>query len=174
LTGWLQLAAAPIFGALALLNVLVANPADILCLPRHGMASFHGMPLMYALMGIFHLGPWWKLLTSWRDRRSGHDFGAIRTSERSCRLVLTPDSIRGKPNDTSRFTLRAIDFASPPALGCWASPGTSSGISPTYQSELDLVARFGIAGRAGQERLTPPWCTGRPRRPSRSGSAPST
>lgn len=68
LTGWLQLAAAPTFGALALLNALVANPADILCSAGHGMASLGGMTLMYALMCVFHLGPWWKLLASWRGK----------------------------------------------------------------------------------------------------------
>ena len=65
LTGWLQLAAAPTFAALALANAL-GGPAYMLCSAGHGMASPGGMTLMYALMGLFHAAPWWKLVVASR------------------------------------------------------------------------------------------------------------
>lgn len=68
-TGWLHLAAAPTFATMALLNALAVAPADILCSAVHGMASIGGMTLMYALMCVFHAGPWWKLLAAQRNRR---------------------------------------------------------------------------------------------------------
>ncbi|HJP97436.1 MAG TPA: hypothetical protein VJ862_02630 [Rhodanobacteraceae bacterium] len=67
-TGWLQLAAAPTFTSLALANALAVPPVDIWCSAGHGVLSLGGMTLMYALMGVFHAGPWLKLVAS---RRAG-------------------------------------------------------------------------------------------------------
>lgn len=81
-TRWLQLAAAPTFAVMALLNALAVTPADILCSAGHGMSSLGGMTLMYAMMGVFHAGPWWKLLASRHGRRA-----CLRVD-----AILIPDS----------------------------------------------------------------------------------
>lgn len=60
--GWLSLAAAPSFAAMALANALPGAP-DMLC----GSASpLTGMTAMYLLMSAFHLSPWLRLLAARR------------------------------------------------------------------------------------------------------------
>jgi hypothetical protein len=49
----------------------VAGPKDALCSAAHGSSPLTGMVAMYALMSIFHSPPWLKLISSWRNRRSG-------------------------------------------------------------------------------------------------------
>lgn len=64
----LGLAATPAFATMALL-VAGGGDAAMLCPVPHGMASVGSMTLMYALMGVFHLGPWLRLA----GRRAARD-----------------------------------------------------------------------------------------------------
>jgi hypothetical protein len=64
--GWLGLAAAPAFAAMALLTGLAGPPA-VLCSAASPLA---GMVPMYLLMSAVHSGPWLKLISS---RRGGAD-----------------------------------------------------------------------------------------------------
>jgi hypothetical protein len=73
LTGWLSLAAAPTFAAMAFLTAGGAPP-DMIC-AMHGASMVGGMVPMYLLMSLFHAGPWLRLLAggegSIRGRRAG-------------------------------------------------------------------------------------------------------
>jgi hypothetical protein len=60
----LRLAAAPTFAVLALLNGGAGT--EMLCL--HGASPLDSMRLMYGLMCVFHLGPWFRVIA---QRRSG-------------------------------------------------------------------------------------------------------
>lgn len=66
--GWLGLAAAPTFAVMALWTGYSGLEADVLCMSSHSALSLHGMAAMYALMCVFHLAPWLKLVS---DRRPG-------------------------------------------------------------------------------------------------------
>ena len=61
--GWLSLAAAPTFAAMALATAVqdAAVPA-VLCLAMPHPAPWTGMVAMYALMSAFHSAPWWRRL----------------------------------------------------------------------------------------------------------------
>jgi hypothetical protein len=63
---WLVLAAAPTFGAMALLTAIMAGPAETLCSSAMGM-PLGGMVLMYLLMSAFHLAPWLRLVRADRS-----------------------------------------------------------------------------------------------------------
>ncbi|MFN4165614.1 MAG: hypothetical protein ACK4FJ_01265 [Ferrovibrio sp.] len=56
----LRFAAAPTFAVMALLTGLLPDP---LCLTAPESLPLNGMALMYALMSVFHAGPWLKLMT---------------------------------------------------------------------------------------------------------------
>ncbi|MFZ5673090.1 MAG: hypothetical protein ACOZAM_09010 [Pseudomonadota bacterium] len=61
-TRCLSLAAAPTFAAMAAATGLLGgDPAAILC-SGAGASPMSGMTLMYALMAVFHLPPWARLL----------------------------------------------------------------------------------------------------------------
>jgi hypothetical protein len=67
--GWLSLAPAPAFAVMALLTSMHNDgPADSFCSAAHVASPLNGMTLMYALMSVFHVAPWLKLIAS---RRSG-------------------------------------------------------------------------------------------------------
>jgi hypothetical protein len=59
---WLALAAAPTFVLMALWTGLSAGHANMLCMGMADGSSFSGMTPMYVLMGVFHAGPWLKLI----------------------------------------------------------------------------------------------------------------
>lgn len=57
--GWLSLAAAPTFAAMALVTaVLEARGGAAFCGPAPEASPISGMVVMYLLMSGFHLGPW--------------------------------------------------------------------------------------------------------------------
>lgn len=59
----LRFAAAPTFAVMALVSAASGGPLDALC----GLGSpLTGMGAMYALMGVFHAGPWLNLAAGWR------------------------------------------------------------------------------------------------------------
>jgi hypothetical protein len=58
---WLSLAAAPVFAAMALLTALQGDGAANLC-GASGISPLVGMVPMYALMSLFHVGPWTRLI----------------------------------------------------------------------------------------------------------------
>lgn len=57
---WLGFAAAPTFAAMALANILLGGPSDMLC-TADGTSPLSGMTAMYVLMSAFHLAPWLRL-----------------------------------------------------------------------------------------------------------------
>ena len=57
---WLSLAAAPTFAVMALVTAL-GRGADMFCA---GSPIGGGMVPMYLLMGVFHVGPWLRLLAA--------------------------------------------------------------------------------------------------------------
>ncbi|MBB2974150.1 hypothetical protein [Mesorhizobium sp. RMAD-H1] len=61
---WLSLAATPTFAGMALLTGLPGGDMpDMLCSAGHGSSALAGMSVMYALMSVFHLSPWLKLIS---------------------------------------------------------------------------------------------------------------
>jgi hypothetical protein len=68
--GWLALAAAPTFAAMALLTgMLGGGPMAMICSAVPGL-PVDGMVLMYALMGVFHFGPWLTLASRGMTERA--------------------------------------------------------------------------------------------------------
>jgi hypothetical protein len=66
---WLCLAAAPAFALMALLTgVLDDGSSDLLCSTSRA-SPLTGMAAMYALMGLFHIAPWLRLMSG-RRRQS--------------------------------------------------------------------------------------------------------
>jgi hypothetical protein len=65
----LALLAAPTFAVMALATAASGGPADMLC----SASPFGGMAPMYALMSVFHAGPWLRRisLTRKNDRLHG-------------------------------------------------------------------------------------------------------
>jgi hypothetical protein len=64
--GVLALAAAPSFAAMALWTTVDADPPGMICMSNPGVMN--DMTVMYALMSVFHLSPWLRLLSG--SRRS--------------------------------------------------------------------------------------------------------
>jgi hypothetical protein len=59
----LQLAAAPIFAAMAMLTATAGGGAsDSLCAAALDASPLTGMVAMYVLMSVFHLAPWLRLM----------------------------------------------------------------------------------------------------------------
>lgn len=64
LSGWLGLAAAPTFSAMALwTGVLGDDQANMLCSITPDASPLSGMVLMYLLMAAFHSPPWLRLMS---------------------------------------------------------------------------------------------------------------
>jgi hypothetical protein len=61
--GWLCLAAAPTFAIMALWTAFSSGPPDMLCMAMQGSSPMRGMTLMYALMSLFHMVPWLRLIS---------------------------------------------------------------------------------------------------------------
>lgn len=57
----LCLAAAPTFALMALFSYLSSGELGMQCIAMSGASSLSGMPVMYLLMGAFHLSPWLRL-----------------------------------------------------------------------------------------------------------------
>ena len=70
IAGWLCLAAAPAFAAMALLRA-VTGGADILCSAMRAPFPLNGMATMYRLMSLFHLSPWLRLVSGRAGRIAG-------------------------------------------------------------------------------------------------------
>ena len=66
--GWLNLAAAPIFGLMAVWTVMSGGQPEMLCVSANAASPLSGMALMYILMTIFHAAPWLTLLSKMRIR----------------------------------------------------------------------------------------------------------
>jgi hypothetical protein len=67
--GWLSLAAAPAFAAMALLTATAADGAsDILCAAARDASPLTGMVPMYVLMALFHAAPWLRLMERLRPQ----------------------------------------------------------------------------------------------------------
>lgn len=62
----LSFAATPTFILMALWTGMFNDQRDMLCMSMHDASPFSGMVVMYALMGIFHMAPWLKLISSRR------------------------------------------------------------------------------------------------------------
>lgn len=61
-SGWLGLAATPVFAGMALLTAVQdAGAADMLCSAAHRGWPLGGMVPMYVLMSVFHSAPWLRL-----------------------------------------------------------------------------------------------------------------
>nr|WP_137046728.1 hypothetical protein [Pseudolabrys sp. FHR47] len=58
----LSLAAAPVVALMALWTGAFGGPADMLCTYLGGGSPMDGMAMMYALMSLFHAGPWLRLI----------------------------------------------------------------------------------------------------------------
>lgn len=75
--GWLHLAAAPAFAAMALTTAVAGtDPGHMLCQgAAYGPSWVDGMTFMYLLMATFHAAPWWKwlVLRTRARRRAGRD-----------------------------------------------------------------------------------------------------
>ncbi|MFZ3178133.1 MAG: hypothetical protein WBF10_07880 [Methylovirgula sp.] len=78
--GWLGLAAAPTFAAMALLTYVPGGGADMMCSAAHGVSSMSGMVPMYVLMSAFHSGPWLKLISRRRSAARGSTQMGLRHS----------------------------------------------------------------------------------------------
>jgi hypothetical protein len=63
---FLSFAATPTFMFMALWIGMFNDHRDMLCMPMHDASPFSGMVVMYALMSIFHMAPWLKLISSRR------------------------------------------------------------------------------------------------------------
>jgi hypothetical protein len=63
LGGWLGFAAAPTFGAMAVLTFAAGGDADMMCSAMLGTSPLGGMAPMYVLMSAFHTAPWLKLIS---------------------------------------------------------------------------------------------------------------
>ena len=63
LGGWLGLAAAPTFAAMAAADLVAGGDADVMCSAVHGSSPLGGMVPMYVLMSAFHAGPWLRLMS---------------------------------------------------------------------------------------------------------------
>ena len=72
--GWLSLAAAPTFAAMALLTRVFDGGAGMMGSMAQDPSPLSGMVPMYVLMAVFHSGPWLKLIgaasSKWAIRRA--------------------------------------------------------------------------------------------------------
>jgi hypothetical protein len=66
--GWLRLAAAPTFAAMAVLTALPGGAPDPIC-STQGASLLAGMAPMYVLMTVFHATPWLNLISRGRIAR---------------------------------------------------------------------------------------------------------
>jgi hypothetical protein len=76
LAGGLGLAAAPTFAAMALWTGFSGGASGMLCAAMADVSPVNGMVLMYALMSVFHLAPWLRLIA--RRRNEGKACAAAR------------------------------------------------------------------------------------------------
>ena len=62
--GLFALAAAPVFAVMAVWGGWLGRQPDMLYMGMQGPSPMSGMTLMYALMSVFHLPPWLKLIAN--------------------------------------------------------------------------------------------------------------
>lgn len=61
MAGLLGFAGTPVFVVMALWTGLSGGPGDMLCMSQNP-SLIGGMDVMYALMAVFHAGPWLRLV----------------------------------------------------------------------------------------------------------------
>jgi len=92
--GWLSLAAAPTFAVMALMTA-VGGSADPICAAAPDAFPLSGMAAMYALMCIFHVAPWLKLIVRRRSAARPHCLGVGGTRLESRHTCHSRASNRG-------------------------------------------------------------------------------
>jgi hypothetical protein len=61
---WLSLGAAPTFAFMAAFTAVLGGGAqETLCSAGSHTSALSGMVPMYLLMSVFHLAPWWRLIS---------------------------------------------------------------------------------------------------------------
>jgi len=64
LADWLSLGASPTFAFMAAFTAILNGGAqDRMCSAGSHTSALSGMAPMYLLMSVFHLAPWWKLVS---------------------------------------------------------------------------------------------------------------
>ena len=97
--GWLGLAAAPTFAAMALLTYVPGGGADMMCSAAHGVSSMSGMVPMYVLMSAFHSGALAETdlpPTKCCPRINANGFAPLALNVFSCRMSGCCEAVRSR------------------------------------------------------------------------------
>lgn len=70
---FLKLAAAPVFGVMAILSAAYSGDLASICFSSENSFIPLGMDTMYALMAIFHFRPWLDVLENSQNKESNYE-----------------------------------------------------------------------------------------------------